>query len=567
MAFERMRNIILSILQDLEISESNCPTGARVAVVSYNTNTMHHIRFSEFNKKNLLLDAVRNITQPRSSSTRNIGEAMKFVGRNIFKRVRKGYLMRKVAIFFTNGRSREIIPINTAVVEFSALDIIPVVIAFNNVPNVQRAFRVNDTGRFRVYDVRELDQRTVIRRVHKCILCYDLCEPDRECQEVFLSPPPVQVNMDMAFVIDSSRNMRNDDFEMVKEFLSTIVDQITITPQPAYSSEGARVALVQHAPPSYIARVGEIPVSVEFDLLKFNNKNLMKRHIQESFRHLEGSSAIGHAIEWTINNVFLTTSRPRNIKVIFAVVAGETSSWDRQKLKEVSLKAKCRGFSMFTLALGRETNDTELEELSSFPLDQHLIQLGKVHVPEMEYAQKFFQAFLRILKDGLNTYPPVTLQAECDRLSRVGPIFEEAEVSSKVERVPLSSFGKEDEQETKDIETTEGLPEENGEITEEPEEENEEYYEQYEEYEEEPTEEIETIAVTNGTDIVSVVEEQSKDACAMEQEQGACQNYVLKWYYDSGRNECSRFWYGGCNGNKNRFETQEECASLCVRSF
>ncbi|XP_064410165.1 collagen alpha-6(VI) chain-like [Latimeria chalumnae] len=397
-AFERMRNIVLSLLEDLEISESNCPTGARVAVVSYNSNTMHLIHFSDFDKKNLLLEAVRRITQSRSSNSRNIGAAMRFVAWNIFKRVRKGYLMRKVAVFLTNGRSREIIPINTAVLEFSALDIIPVVIAFDDVPNVQRAFTADDTGRFRVYDTRELDQRTVIRRVQKCILCYDLCEPDRECQEVSLSPPPVQVNMDIAFVIDSSRNMRNDDFEMVKDFLSTIVDQITITPQPAYSSEGARVALIQHAPPGYIARVGEIPVSVEFDLLKFNNKNLMKRHIQESFRHLEGSSAIGHAIEWTVNNVFLTTSRPRNIKVIFAVVAGETSSWDRQKLKEVSLKAKCRGFSMFTLALGRETNDTELEELSSFPLDQHLIQLGKVHVPEMEYAQKFFQAFLRILK-------------------------------------------------------------------------------------------------------------------------------------------------------------------------
>ncbi|XP_064410166.1 BPTI/Kunitz domain-containing protein-like [Latimeria chalumnae] len=59
----------------------------------------------------------------------------------------------------------------------------------------------------------------------------------------------------------------------------------------------------------------------------------------------------------------------------------------------------------------------------------------------------------------------------------------------------------------------------------------------------------------------------SKNACAMKQEQGTCQNYVLRWYYNSGQNNCSQFWYGGCGGNKNRFGTRQECVSLCVKSF
>uniref|UniRef100_A0AAZ3SD75 BPTI/Kunitz inhibitor domain-containing protein n=1 Tax=Oncorhynchus tshawytscha TaxID=74940 RepID=A0AAZ3SD75_ONCTS len=47
--------------------------------------------------------------------------------------------------------------------------------------------------------------------------------------------------------------------------------------------------------------------------------------------------------------------------------------------------------------------------------------------------------------------------------------------------------------------------------------------------------------------------------------EGGCENYTLKWYFDTIQSECSRFWYGGCGGNGNRFETQEACEGLCLR--
>lgn len=36
------------------------------------------------------------------------------------------------------------------------------------------------------------------------------------------------------------------------------------------------------------------------------------------------------------------------------------------------------------------------------------------------------------------------------------------------------------------------------------------------------------------------------------------------WHYDSDRNVCSQFVYGGCLGNANRFEKIEDCQAQCV---
>ncbi|KAI4897608.1 hypothetical protein NFI96_009506, partial [Prochilodus magdalenae] len=47
--------------------------------------------------------------------------------------------------------------------------------------------------------------------------------------------------------------------------------------------------------------------------------------------------------------------------------------------------------------------------------------------------------------------------------------------------------------------------------------------------------------------------------CRQQLDPGPCRNYEIKWYYDPEANACAQFWYGGCNGNSNRFETHDSC--------
>ncbi|XP_043997794.1 kunitz-type protease inhibitor 1a [Gambusia affinis] len=51
--------------------------------------------------------------------------------------------------------------------------------------------------------------------------------------------------------------------------------------------------------------------------------------------------------------------------------------------------------------------------------------------------------------------------------------------------------------------------------------------------------------------------------CTDEPETGTCRDSFTKWYYDPRSQSCTRFNYGGCDGNENRFESQQQCMQEC----
>ncbi|GMT09209.1 hypothetical protein PFISCL1PPCAC_506 [Pristionchus fissidentatus] len=56
-------------------------------------------------------------------------------------------------------------------------------------------------------------------------------------------------------------------------------------------------------------------------------------------------------------------------------------------------------------------------------------------------------------------------------------------------------------------------------------------------------------------------------ACGLPQDQGkqcAGASYKLMWFYDTAEGRCSQFWFGGCEGNENKFPTKEMCETICV---
>ncbi|XP_038617405.1 collagen alpha-6(VI) chain-like [Tachyglossus aculeatus] len=403
--FDETKDIIASVVNDTTIRTRNCPVGARVSVVSYNTKTRNHIRLSDHYRKRKLIEEINKIAYERSTRGRELGQAMRFVAKNIFKRTLRGANVRRIAVFFSHGPPADPLTLATATMEFSALNIIPVVLAFDDEKAVQDAFELDDTGTFQVISVPPTGSSGAREKLQLCTLCYDPCFPTG-C--VINPRPPVTSYVDAAFLLDAPENMGFAEFEEMRAFLTTVLDNFEMTSEPEISDEGDRVALL-----SYSSEKPTRPTKVEFDLTTHGNKYLIRKYLQNSLKQLNEEAFIGHSLQTAIDIVFSRSPNLRENKIIFVITAGNTGLLENKASEKVFLKAKCQGYAIFVLSLGSTHLDKELEAMASYPLEHHLIRLGRVHRPDYDYAVGFIKPFIRSVRKSVNQYPPANMESRC----------------------------------------------------------------------------------------------------------------------------------------------------------
>lgn len=59
------------------------------------------------------------------------------------------------------------------------------------------------------------------------------------------------------------------------------------------------------------------------------------------------------------------------------------------------------------------------------------------------------------------------------------------------------------------------------------------------------------------------IQTDSLSICEQPLDAGPCRGEFQRWFYDDQTGVCTNFTYGGCHGNKNRFITQEACQNSC----
>ena len=55
----------------------------------------------------------------------------------------------------------------------------------------------------------------------------------------------------------------------------------------------------------------------------------------------------------------------------------------------------------------------------------------------------------------------------------------------------------------------------------------------------------------------------SNNFCGLASDSGPCFAHFEKYFFNRNSKRCEKFVYGGCLGNENRFNTEEECKSSC----
>ncbi|XP_030634934.1 matrilin-4 [Chanos chanos] len=160
--------------------------------------------------------------------------------------------------------------------------------------------------------------------------------------------------IDLVLLIDGSKSVRPQNFELVKQFVIQVVESLDV------SAHGTRVGLVQ-----YSSRV-----RTEFPLSMYQSAEEIKKAVM-NVEYMEKGTMTGLALKHMVENSFSEAegARPtsRNIPRVGLVFTDGRSQDD---ITEWAKKAKDAGITMYAVGVGKAVED-ELREIASEPVDKH----------------------------------------------------------------------------------------------------------------------------------------------------------------------------------------------------
>ncbi|XP_048810089.1 collagen alpha-3(VI) chain isoform X2 [Lagopus muta] len=405
--FNRMKQTVLRVVSNLTIAESNCPRGARVALVTYNNEVTTEIRFADARKKSSLLQQIQNFQATLTTKPRSLETAMSFVARNTFKRARSGFLMRKVAVFFSNGETRASPQLNDAVLKLYDAGVTPVFLTSRQDAVLERALEINNTavGHAIVLPTSGSQLNDTIRRLLTCHVCLDVCEPDPICgygsqRPVFRDrrAAPTDVDTDMAFIMDSSASTTPLQFNEMKKYISHLISNMEISSEPKISQHHARVAVLQQAPYEHETNSSFPPVKTEFSLTDYGSKQKIINYLHNQMTQLYGTMAMGSAVEHTVAHIFESAPNPRDLKVIVLMITGKMEKQELEDLREAVIDAKCKGYLFVILGIGRNVDVKNIYSLASEPNDvffKLVSKPGELHEEPLLRFGRLLPSFIR----------------------------------------------------------------------------------------------------------------------------------------------------------------------------
>ncbi|NXN72409.1 MATN1 protein, partial [Himantopus himantopus] len=373
--FEKVKVFVSQVIEGLDVG----PNSTRVGVINYASAVKNEFSLKTYQTKAGLLQAVRRI-EPLSTGTMT-GLAIQFAISRAFSdsegaRVRSPNF-NKVAIVVTDGRPQDGVQDVSARARAAGIEIFAIGVGRVDMHTLRQiASQPLDDH------VDYVESYSVIEKLtHKfqeafCVVS-DLCATgDHDCEQICISSPGAYkcackegftLNsdgktcsacsggsgsaLDLVFLIDGSKSVRPENFELVKKFINQIVDSLDV------SEKQAQVGLVQYSS----------SVRQEFPLGQFKNKKDIKAAVKK-MAYMEKGTMTGQALKYLIDSSFsiINGARPGVPKVGIVFTDGRSQDY----ITDAAKKAKDLGFRMFAVGVGNAVED-ELREIASEPVAEH----------------------------------------------------------------------------------------------------------------------------------------------------------------------------------------------------
>ncbi|EFB26087.1 hypothetical protein PANDA_008525 [Ailuropoda melanoleuca] len=351
----------------------------------------------------------------------------------------------------------------------------------------------------------------------------------RSLLKYWCGPKCKETPLELLFVIDSSESVGLENFEIIKSLVKTLSDQV------ALDLAAARVGII-----NYSHKVEKVA-----HLTQFSTKDDFKLAVDRMQYLGEGTytaSALHEA-----NHMF-EAARPGVKKVALVITDGQTDTRDEKNLTEVVKKASDINVEIFVIGVVKKNDPNfevfhkEMNLIATDPDSEHVYQfddfitlqeqpwtsgVGPPHASSSSFycgASQLRAGTTRFLQDR-----PVSVSGVQD---------EENEPLEPTRADSLTSSP------SPEAASTEGpllgLPEDGAEG-------------------------LETRTPSPVLDSHPEKLVHKDPRCLEALKPGNCGEYVVRWYYDKQVNSCARFWFSGCNGSGNRFNSEQECQEICVQ--
>ncbi|XP_015244185.1 PREDICTED: collagen alpha-1(XXVIII) chain-like [Cyprinodon variegatus] len=413
--------------------------------------------------------------------------------------------------------------------------------------------------------------------------------------------------MELVFVIDSSESVGPENFEIIKDFVIRLVDRTTV------GRNATRIGLVLYS----------LDVNLEFNLARFLTKEDVKEAIRKMTYMGEGTYT-GTAIRKATQEAFFS-SRFGVQKVAIVITDGQTDSREPVKLDIAVREAHAANIEMYALGIVNSSDPTqaeflrELNLIASDPDSEHMYLIDDFNtLPAMEskLVSKFCEdengaliynhipngqwnsinglGLNRIngrYVNGYNSFESNGFDNTGNGKKHEGENENQRETNKRargdaftlpINSDPLPLQVVEEDEDGEDLElrssvqtgsSTPAINETTSSVVRDSSSPRDEGFSSSTISELPGTlsswSRQQTSSYTNQSQPV-MSQELPKEVpapdprCSLILDQGTCRNYVICWYYDKQANSCAQFWYGGCGGNENRYETEDECKTACV---